>query len=342
MRILFIASLLVMVSYITALSQINQNSNPSVIGISLSQDVLTQNGGAYLEAAVWNTGSDPMPAGTFRVYIGISTDLEFDPVSLASFPTNYPGWRIVSSGSVLTLENTVTMGSTDLASFQIGVKLKPEFTGSKITSATLRVGVTPGRGSQAGNADNSLIDDNGSTEFALPVVLTGFNALAESNLVNLYWSTTWETNSDRFEIERSATGKNWQRIGTVKSHGESQLLKNYTLTDASPLNGTNYYRLKMIDRDGTYDFSRIVNAIFAGSSTTIYPNPAIDHFKVNKSEQVATIKITDLTGRKLSSHQYELQEGNIVNVNGVPAGLYLVTIEDINGNRSTQKLFIGK
>ncbi len=118
---------------------------------------------------------------------------------------------------------------------------------------------------RATDAEGSTIQANFTilVENPLPVTLTSFIATKEGQTAQLKWSTTEETNSDRFEIERSQNGKNWDLIGTQKSNGESTSLKNYTFSDVKPLNGENLYRLKMIDRDATYAYSRIQSLTFA-------------------------------------------------------------------------------
>jgi hypothetical protein len=113
----------------------------------------------------------------------------------------------------------------------------------------------------------------------LPVTLTRFTAVAESSTVLLSWSTTEEANSDRFDIERSANGKQWSRIASVASQGDSKVLVNYSHVDASPLAGQNFYRLKMVDRgadgqDGMFAYSQIRNVSFKGEGGVApYPNP---------------------------------------------------------------------
>src|SRR5262249_11305088 len=109
-------------------------------------------------------------------------------------------------------------------------------------------------------------------EKALPVTLVSFKALAEGQTTSLSWTTSEETNSDRFDIERSQNGKNWAKIGSVASHKESAVNQYYSFVDAAPLRGDNLYRLKMVDLDETFAYSRIENVNFKGIAL-VYPNP---------------------------------------------------------------------
>lgn len=88
---------------------------------------------------------------------------------------------------------------------------------------------------------------------ALPVTLVDFDAVGLVKTAVLSWSTTFETNSGSFDIERSIDGKQWVKLGSVNAQGESKSMHHYTITDKSPQqggpsHGENLYRLKMLDR----------------------------------------------------------------------------------------------
>lgn len=176
----------------------------------------------------------------------------------------------------------------------------------------------------------------------LPVVLTTFTAIAEGPQVNLRWSTTQETNSDRFEVERSAKGKDWLKIGVVKSHGESTVLRNYPFTDEVPLAGTNYYRLKMVDLDGSYEYSRMVSVEFTGDVAGVYPNPSTGRFRLNEKVLVGSIELTDASGYVIPAHRYQVGQDNHVEAESLPSGLYLLKVKQTNGTTTIHKLVIAR
>lgn len=166
----------------------------------------------------------------------------------------------------------------------------------------------------------------------LPVTLTSFIATREGQTAQLKWSTTEETNSDRFEIERSQNGKNWDLIGTQKSNGESTSLKNYTFSDIKPLNGENLYRLKMIDRDATFAYSRIQSLTFASDLvTSFYPNPVAEKLiiKTDDFSLVKNVKIFDANGRTV--YQSSATPSSEINVQNLSAGLYIVQMTSKSG-----------
>ncbi len=92
-----------------------------------------------------------------------------------------------------------------------------------------------------------------------PVTLLSFTGTLQTNrTVLLNWQTTAEYNNNYFDVERSNDAINFTRIGRVNGNGTTALPHSYSLIDAYPLNGMNYYRLKQVDFDGQFTFSHIV------------------------------------------------------------------------------------
>lgn len=86
----------------------------------------------------------------------------------------------------------------------------------------------------------------------LPVTLTAFTASREGAITCLRWTTTSEIDSDHFEIERSANAKTWLKIGDVDCKKAKEVITHYSFNDSVTLPGIAYYRLKMVDDDGTF------------------------------------------------------------------------------------------
>jgi hypothetical protein len=177
----------------------------------------------------------------------------------------------------------------------------------------------------------------------LPVTLTSFNATKEGQTALLFWTTTAETNSDRFEIHKSINGKNWEGIGNVKSYGESNILRTYSFVDESPSNGENLYRLKMIDNDATFGYSRIQSLTFEGiqQRSLVYPNPASDmiRFNITDFNSVKSIKMFDLGGKAIYSANGE-KLSRSVDVKALLPGTYVVEIISNAGDTKTAKIVI--
>ncbi|WP_254411176.1 T9SS type A sorting domain-containing protein [Dyadobacter diqingensis] len=177
----------------------------------------------------------------------------------------------------------------------------------------------------------------------LPVTLVSFNVVKEGKVAILNWATTAETNSDHFEIQHSVSGKEWNKIGTVASNGESSVRQNYNFTDKNPVNGENLYRLKMIDKDQTYAYSRIQSVKFDGlkiQSVSIYPNPSADRLFIKDADlaQLKQASILDMTGRAIFSTNKVDADG--INVSKLPLGTYVLHITNLNGTSSSHKIVI--
>ncbi|MHA4737673.1 T9SS type A sorting domain-containing protein [Dyadobacter sp. MSC1_007] len=173
----------------------------------------------------------------------------------------------------------------------------------------------------------------------LPVTLTRFTAVAENRTVLLSWSTTEETNSDRFEIERSNNGKKWSRIGTVASSGESKILVDYSYVDSAPLSGTNLYRLKMVDKDNTFAYSAIRDAKFADvTGVTTYPNPVSDKLLIGSYDKVKEVAVRNTAGIDVLQQQKVSEEG--IDVSKLAPGIYIVTLALFDGTITTHKVAV--
>ncbi|CAG5007721.1 hypothetical protein DYBT9275_04111 [Dyadobacter sp. CECT 9275] len=176
----------------------------------------------------------------------------------------------------------------------------------------------------------------------LPVTLVSFNAKAEGNVNHLDWSTTSETNSDHFDVQRSRDGKSWSSIGKVTSQGESNELIPYTFSDRTPLSGRNYYRLKMIDRDGTFAFSRIINvkSEILQASAYVYPNPVANELFVQSDagNDIARVQVRNLGGQVVKE---SVKSSESMNVSRLAPGIYTVRIIHTDGSSVNQKVLIG-
>jgi hypothetical protein len=184
----------------------------------------------------------------------------------------------------------------------------------------------------------------------LPVTLSHFNATLlpvenEKASVKVDWTTTAETNSDRFEIERSGDTKNWASIASVNAMGESRITNNYSFTDHSPLEGTNYYRLKMVDADETFAYSSIkVVKLQSTSSVKIYPNPVTETIFIDEKilDQLSGVSIQTQRGNTIltSNNKNDISKG--LNVKNLNSGLYFVNLKYSSGLIKTQKIVVRK
>lgn len=182
------------------------------------------------------------------------------------------------------------------------------------------------------------------TGCSLPVTLVSFTLAKEESgshgIALLHWSTTEETNSESFHVERSEDGKSWKQIGALPAQGESSVLKNYGFTDSAPLKGGNYYRLKMVDKDATFSYSRIQFAEFGKRIEPVYPNPASQSLFFTNYEEIQGVVIYNSIGVKVLDTQTVSSTG--LDIRNLSPGMYIAILTLIDGSTHTQKVVIVK
>ncbi|MBO2012488.1 LamG-like jellyroll fold domain-containing protein [Hymenobacter negativus] len=165
----------------------------------------------------------------------------------------------------------------------------------------------------------------------LPVTLVDFTARTQGDAVALSWTTASEKNSKSFEVERSADGTTFARIGTVAAAGSSsphvyELLDGQLPTGAAVL----YYRLKQVDLNGTFSYSpvRTVALTRAAAGLSLYPNPA-SHGAATLTGALpgAVVTVFDALGRPVTVGTADAAgTAALVLPAGLPAGVYVVRV----------------
>ena len=137
----------------------------------------------------------------------------------------------------------------------------------------------------------------------LPVEFIFFDAyLTDERIVRLIWQTVSEINNSGFEIQKSSDGRNWQIIDFIEGQGTTTENQEYQYQDKNPFAGINYYRLKQVDFDGAFEYSKVIAVEFKNSEKNIrvFPNPSNGLINLqidNPSNQSMTLKIADHLGR---------------------------------------------
>ena len=197
-------------------------------------------------------------------------------------------------------------------------------------------------GGGAGDGHSSTTSEDAS----LPLTLVAFTATAGQKEVLLNWVTENEIDTDVFTVERTQDGRTFAAVGYVPAVGVSIMGEqlDYALTDAAPLVGTSFYRLRTTDLDGSEQVSELREVNFqpaAGDwSYTMYPNPnaglpltiQLRGFTGNW----VVVTITDLQGRRVARRSFgdQVAQASVAGpleldvARGLPAGGYLVYVSD--------------
>jgi hypothetical protein len=166
---------------------------------------------------------------------------------------------------------------------------------------------------------------------ALPIELHSFEAQAAAPAVVLQFATATETGNSHFNIERSADGRSFEKIGEVRGAGNSASEQQYTFTDEQPLPGLNYYRLEQVDFDGQSTYSPVRSVVFAAADAVLlYPAPVASdlHIRLHTAFAAdAQWHLFDLAGRAvgqgvLAAEQTELT----LPVGHLPEGGYVLRL----------------
>ena len=162
---------------------------------------------------------------------------------------------------------------------------------------------------------DTITIDNGNV--VLPVKLISFNATPVNNSkVVLQWKTETENNSSHFIVERSRDSMNFASIVSVNATGRNGGGSSYNIADNAPANGVNYYRLKMVDRDGSFEYSRVIAANVNGTkqppvmiASAKVSGGTLQVYVTSNTTQSLTLVVTDLSGKNLLVTPVGLQEG---------------------------------
>ena len=187
----------------------------------------------------------------------------------------------------------------------------------------------------------------------LPVELTSFTALAGKSGIELAWSTATEINNSGFAVERKTASSPYSQVAFVAGNGTSNTAHQYTYTDAVSA-GTYTYRLKQVDHDGKFTYSKEIEAAvklapqdYALSQN--YPNPfnptTVMTFAV-KTDQHASMKVYNMLGQEVMTLFDGVAKADQLNrvqfnASGLSSGTYF-TILQTGDTRQIKKMVLLK
>jgi trimeric autotransporter adhesin len=178
------------------------------------------------------------------------------------------------------------------------------------------------------------------TANVLAVQLLSFNAVKKNNqVVDITWTAAKEETTQVYEVQRSANGAEYITLSS-----QPVINGHYVAEDTRAIDGLNYYRLKIVDKDGKITYSKVVTINFntaEGNSFTVYPNPVHNNIQLSvhaSSAGNASIIITDIYGRTVLAKDVQVQQGNKIlslDASRVRSGTYFITLHLKNEKLST-------
>jgi hypothetical protein len=186
----------------------------------------------------------------------------------------------------------------------------------------------------------------------LPVELTTFTGYNDGTKNVLNWTTASELNTLKFEVERSNNNSSlFNYIGEKPAAGQSNQELHYTLDDNNPAQGNNYYRLKMIDIDGTFKYSHVIlinidqPIKYHNAIVNVYPNPTFGTINIeyqSSAKSEINLKIFDALGQEMLNSKLDVQKGNQVlklDATMYANGVYIIYIQDVISGKTHQTKF---
>ncbi|MBR9921488.1 MAG: choice-of-anchor B family protein [Bacteroidetes bacterium] len=191
------------------------------------------------------------------------------------------------------------------------------------------------------------------TSSSVPVELTDLQGHTDNSDNILHWQTATESNTAYFEIQRSQDGETFESIGKVQAAGESNIRKDYQFTDENPFMGNNYYRLKIMDLDGSFEYTQLVHLLqraYTGDVIRLYPNIISGARQVVLDHDIAPDQKTKLKIRLLNSNGQpifgsisfsDLGQSLYLNIPDLSSGIYFLEIKGPQ-TASIQRITVSK
>jgi len=179
----------------------------------------------------------------------------------------------------------------------------------------------------------------------LPLSLLDFDGQLQQQNIVLHWTTSSEENTKRFGIERSYDGTTFQNIGYVDAAGNSNTPRQYTFTDTDVPHDKNYYRLREIDLDEKFTYSKViqVDGTSQRNPFTVSPSPfttGVDIVFARALQGRTNIRLLDMTGKTLlrRNNVTAAQDRIHIDLSGLslPAGVYLLEVRTGTGTYTTK------
>lgn len=166
----------------------------------------------------------------------------------------------------------------------------------------------------------------------LPVTLIGLNGSVEGKSALIRWTTATEENSSYFEVQRSRDGINFIKAGEINAAGNSGQTNNYSFSDDSPFPGINYYRLRMVDTDNSFAYSRIISLKTNNEEMSLkaFPNPVRHRLQLEipGSSGKALIEVYNVLNQLMISQEEFIKDKIDLDVEKLPVGMYIVRVCD--------------
>jgi hypothetical protein len=286
---------------------------PGGIGVNTSTNVMIRNNIAYAKSNKWALGK---VGGTLT-----NVTAEANIIYKDSGTPNVVNF--FTSGYTITNPLLMNVATNDLS---LTASSPAKNTGS--TNATQTTDLM-------GNLRDAT-PDIGAYEYAtpLPISLLDFNGFSTEGGNKLTWQTEEEINASHFELESSIDAQKFEKIADIKATGDGSA---YSFMDKNTSN-ISYYRLKMVDKDDSFEYSKTITLIGKSKNTLtqIYPNPTDGHISIKtqaETEGVVQIDFINSMGQNMQTIIRNINMGDNdmkLDISTLPKGIYFVKMSQLN------------
>ncbi len=176
-----------------------------------------------------------------------------------------------------------------------------------------------------------IVNLNGNV--VLPLTLLSFSGETTVRGNALKWATAQETNTKHFDVEWGTDGARFQKISTQNAAGNSSSIREYSYLHTYPTDGNNYYRLKMVDADGRFTYSPVIQLsnMLTSRAVIVFPNPVADMLQLNISalkNETVSFYLYSVQGELMDTRNFNLVKGSNLftwNLQALAPGRYFIS-----------------
>jgi hypothetical protein len=307
-----------------------------------------------ISVVLWTSGNTSVNLGTINILTAGFNTADGDQVYAMTAPRptsgSFMGTFLAFVGGIaitnLSFNNTPfgsgTAPSASLTAYGTNITVGKAYTGTAVCNGTAVQcntmintasswtttgnGTLPAFASLTTTAGFNAAIPSSFTGSVLPIELTSFEGKNNGNQNQLTWATASETQNNGFDIERSTDGSRFEKIGFVAGNGTTSQTQRYTFNDDKSPNGIAYYRLKQLDYDGRFEYSKIVAIAQKGdNAVSVFPNPSNGVFTLSGLENIEDeqISIVNSIGQNIA---ITVQNDGQMDLSAYPSGVYYLRI----------------
>lgn len=318
------------------------NGNPNISATSTALTNLTV---SYNTADIISANNEFIVIGSTSLNLSSTTGSGTVTVSNVNYGYNFSNNTSLGRTSIIFTKTNLTLSEAEALLDAIQLKITNCNTpaGSRVFGVNATLDLTT-------DIQSPTVFFVANLPQALPVNVISFTGKALENANQLNWTVAQEVDFSHYEVLRSEDGREFNTVGTVFATENSMDMKSYSFTDASAKSEVSYYKLKLVDNNGSVAYTSLVvvsrNAIVPTVSN-LFPNPATTQVNIEVqgvSVDNFNVSVQDINGKIVYQANQVSALSNVyqMDVTNFNRGVYVIRIEDEMGNVSVSRFAVSK